>query len=118
MGLDEKASLTRAQEKIDSKLLRAIKRKRGERDGLPAEPLSFDTDAKGRVLLDITARVSPRLLSKIKRLGGEVISSSERYHTIRARLALNKLEALAADAAVRFVAPAAEPMTDGGAVTN
>jgi hypothetical protein len=78
----------------------------------------LDSDAKGRVLLDITARVSAQLISKIKRLGGEVVSSSERYHAIRLRLALAKVEALAAADAVVFVAPAAEPMTDGGAVSN
>jgi hypothetical protein len=116
--LDEKESRTTAQRKLDSQLLYALKQKRGENRGVPAMRVDIKPDEKGRVLVDITARVSARLISKIKKLGGEVVSSSERYHTIRARLTLEKLEALAAADDVRFIAPAAQPMNDGGAVTN
>ena len=46
-----------------------------------------------------------------KKLGGEVCGAvDESYHTIRARLALEKLEALAAFKDVSFIAPAAQAM--------
>jgi hypothetical protein len=102
-----------AQQKIDSQLLYALKQKRGEKRGVPTEPIKLNRDAKGRVLVDITARTSPRLLSKIRKLGGVVVSQSETYHTVRARLSLEKLEALAGLEEVRFIMPAAEAMNSG-----
>lgn len=115
---DEKESRTPAQRKLDSKLVYALRQRRGETRGVPAERIDLKPDARGRVLVDITAKVSKRLLSKIKRLGGEVVSTSERYHTTRAWLALEKLEALAGMAEVKFIAQPAGATTHGGAVTN
>jgi hypothetical protein len=116
--LEEKESRTPAQKKIDSQLLYALKQKRGDRRGVPPTPIELKLDEKGRVLVDINARVSPQLLSKIRRLGGVVVSKFEAYHAVRARIALEKLEALASRADVIFIRPAAEAMTDGGAMTN
>jgi len=107
--LDDKASRTAAQKKIDSQLLYALKQKRGETRGVPTEPIKLDLDQKERALVDITANVSPYVESRIRKLGGAIVSSDERYHTIRARLALEKLEALAALKDVSFIAPAAMP---------
>ena len=115
---DEKESRTPAQKKLDSQLIYALKQKRGETRGVPTQRIDLKPDAKGRVLVDITARVSARLLKKIRKLGGEVVSTSDRYHTTRAWLALEKLEVLAAAADVRFIAPAAQAMTNSGAMTN
>ena len=106
---DDKASRTAAQKKIDSQLLYALKQKRGETMGVPTDPIEIELDQKGRALVDITANVSPRVESRIRKLGGAVLSSDERYHTLRARLALEKLEALAALKDVSFIAPAAMP---------
>jgi RNase H-fold protein (predicted Holliday junction resolvase) len=107
---NEKASRTAAQKKIDSQLLYALKQKRGETDGVPTEPIHLDLDQKERALLDISANVTPQVESQIKKLGGSIVSSDERFHTMRARLALEKLEALAALKDVRFIAPAAMPV--------
>lgn len=115
---DEKRSRTPAQKKIDSQLLYAIKQKRGELNGLPTMRTAIKVDAQGRTVVDITSAVPTRLVSKIKRLGGEVISVSEKYHTVRAVLALDKLEALASSKEVRFISAPAQAMTHGGAVTN
>ena len=106
---DDKASRAAAQKKIDSQLLYALKQKRGETKGVPTDPIELDIDQKGRTLVDISAEVSPEVGAKIRKLGGAIVSSDERYHTIRARLALEKMEALAALKAVRFIAPAAVP---------
>jgi hypothetical protein len=116
--LDEKETRTPAQKKIDSQLLYALKQKRGDLRGVPSAPIDLKLDEKGRALVDINARVSPQLLSKIRRLGGVVVSKFETYHTIRARIALDRLEALAGRPDVVFIRPAAEAVTDGGAMTN
>ena len=109
---DEKESRTAAQKKIDSQLLYALKQKRGETRGVPTERIDIELDRKGRALVDITARVSPQVTSQIRKLGGIVISEDQRYHTIRARLALEKLEALATLKDVSFIAPAAQAMNN------
>lgn len=109
---DDKRSRTKAQRKIDSQLLYALKQKRGETRGVPREPIKLDLDAQGRVLVDISAKVSTRLTSRIHKLGGTVISQFEAYHTVRARLALEKLEALASMDDVRFIMPAAQATTN------
>lgn len=109
---DEKASRTPAQKKINSQLLYAIKQKRGETRGIPTERIKLEVDQKGRVLVDISARVSPQVTSRIRKLGGIVIAEDERYHTIRARLALEKLEALATLKDVSFIGPAAQAMNN------
>lgn len=111
---DEKASRTTAQKKINSQLLYALKQKRGETRGVPTERINLEVDQKGRVLVDITARVLLPVTSRIRKLGGIVISEDQRYHTIRASLALEKLEALATLKDVSFIAPAAQPMTNRG----
>jgi hypothetical protein len=108
-GQNEKASRTAAQQKIDSQLLYALKQKRGETEGVPQEPIQLDLDSKERALVDITADVTPQVTSQIRKLGGAIVSSDERYHTVRARLALEKLEKLAALKDVRSIAPAAMP---------
>jgi len=110
LAQDEKASRSAAQKKIDSQLLYALKQKRGETEGVPTEPIRLELDQKGRVLVDITANVTPQVGSLVRKLGGSIISSDERMHTMRARLALEKLEALAALKDVRFIAPAAMPV--------
>jgi hypothetical protein len=109
---DEKESRTPAQRKIDSQLLYALYERRGEsgRRGTPRSDV--EVDGRGRVLVDIRARVSKGLLARVRRLGGEVVSSSESYNSIMSRFPLKRLEALAARADVRFIAPAARATTN------
>ena len=111
--LDEKESRTPAQKKIDSQLLYALKQKHGKTKGVPSERIKLELDQKGRALVDITAIVTPQVLARIRKLGGEVTSEDARYHTIRASLALEKMEALAKLKDVRFIAPAAQAMNSG-----
>jgi hypothetical protein len=110
--LDEKSSRTAAQKKIGSQLLYALKQKRGETRGVPTERINIELDQEARALVDITARISPQLSSQIRKLGGVVISEEPQYHTIRARLALEKLEALAGRKDVTFIGPAAQSMNN------
>lgn len=70
---------------------------RGEAEskGIPTEPIQLEKDDKGRVLVDIRAPVSRKTLAQVKKFGGTVVSSSDRYHSIIAYLPPGKLEALA-----------------------
>ena len=110
----EKGMRTAAQKKIDSQLLYAIYRQRGEAEakGIPTlEPL-IKYDEKKRAIVSIRARVTKTLLAKIKSLGGKVFSSSERYRDIQAHLPLDKLEELASLKDVYAIMPAEEAITN------
>ena len=110
----EKNQRTLEQQKIDSQLLYAIYQMRGEAEskGVPTEPIQLEKDVKGRVLVDIRAPVTKKVLAQVKKFGGTVISSSDRYHSIIAYLPLGKLEALAHSREVKFIAPKAQSMTN------
>jgi hypothetical protein len=110
----EKAARTPAQRKIDSQLLYAIYRERGEGEtkGVPEGDLRVTFDRKRRALVSIRARVTKDLLAIVKTLGGEVVSSSERDNDIRAWLPLGKLEELAASKTVSAIMPAEEATTN------
>lgn len=112
--IQEKRTRTAAQKKIDSQLLYAIYRQRGEAEakGIPAGELGVKYDEKGRAIISIRARVTKTLLAKIKSLGGKVISSFECYYDIQAHLPLEKLEELASLKDVRAIMPAAEATTN------
>ena len=114
----EKRSRTPAQKKIDTQLLYALKQKRGETRGVPTAPVDIKLDAEGRTLVDITARVTPRLISRLGKAGAEVVSQSAKYHTVRARVVLDRLEARAEIEEVRYISPGAQAMTHGGARKN
>lgn len=109
---DEKESRTHAQRKLDSQLLYALYERRGERARRGTPKSDVEVDARGRVFVDIRARVSKRLLARVRRLGGEVVSSSEPYNSILARFPLERLETLAAREDVRFVGPAPRATTN------
>ena len=110
----EKNQRTLEQQKIDSQLLYAIYQMRGEAEskGVPTEPIQLEKDVKGRVLVDIRAPVTKKVLAQVKKFGGTVVSSSDRYHSIIAYLPLGKLEALAHSREVKFIAPKAQSMTN------
>jgi hypothetical protein len=110
----EKDQRTAEQQKIDSQLLYAIYQMRGEAQskGVPTEPVQLERDAKGRVLVDIRVPVTKKILALLKKLGGTVVSSSDRYHSIIAYLPLGKLEQLAHSKEVKFIAPKAQSMTN------
>jgi hypothetical protein len=73
----EKRERTPAQQKIDTQLLYAIYRERGEAEakGVPAGELPVKYDNKGRAIVSIRARVTKALLAKIEKLGGKIVSA-------------------------------------------
>ena len=111
--VSEKAARTPAQQKINSQLLYEIYRRRGDaaRKGLPSEPTGVRVDADGRALVDIRTDETPALRRLIARAGGTVVSTSSRDRSVIARVPVLTLETLAADPAVRFIEPAAQPTT-------
>ena len=110
----EKAARTDAQKKLDSQIVLALKKQRGEPPFDKPTTLQPDLTIQpdGRVLVDLQATVSPALLEQIRTGGGEVINSFEAARSVRARIALSQMEAIAARPDVVFVSPAA------GATTN
>src|SRR6185369_1622055 len=116
------AKLTRsaAQHKLDSNLIDADKMRRGEplAEGITRVELDLDRDETGRVLVDIDATVSAKLLNGIEAAGGKVVNHFARDRAIRAWMPLAKIEALAARDDVRFVHPAVKALTNVGRVTS
>lgn len=109
--LDEKATRTPAQQKLDSQLLYALKMRRGEEvaPGIRQLSVRVETDPKARTVVDITAIVGGTLLEDIEALGAEIISVHALYHSVRANVPLDRLEELAAQPQVRFIQPKQEP---------
>ena len=102
--MDRKRRRSPAQRKISSRLLDATA------TGL--DEAALDTDADGRVLVDITSDVVPDVLDRIEALGGTVIDTVARYRAIRARLPPEAMEALAGEGAVRRIEPADVPISN------
>ncbi|MEJ7829085.1 MAG: hypothetical protein WKF91_12830, partial [Segetibacter sp.] len=107
----EKASRTFVERKIDSRLLQAVREKRGRKmaEGVVIESPKLLTDDKGNIEVDIRADVSDRLLSEIKTMGGRIIFSSMQFHSIRVEVNVATAEKIAGLSAVKFVQPAAIP---------
>jgi hypothetical protein len=107
----EKAARTPAQRKIGSQLLYAAKQHRGEQvaPGVPSLQVSVQTDRTERVLVDISATITPDLLNTIVALGGTVVNNFPQYNAARAWLPLDQLETLAGLSEVTAVHLAAEP---------
>jgi len=112
--LEEKDSRTPAQQKIDSQLLYAVKLRRGDALSAMVPNLTVDVEAddNGTVTVDITANVSGKLLSRIKDLGADILSSEPDYHTLRAKVSLDRLEEIAGLPGVRFIQPKQGYMTN------
>lgn len=110
----EKSSRTPVQQKIDSQLIYAEKMRRGLpiAEGVPAQRIDLDKDEKGRVVVDIDARVSDDLLLSIQTLGGNVVNSFPQFHSVRACLPMENIEKLATRPEVKFVQSAVRAMNN------
>lgn len=115
----EKAARTGALLKMDSRLIYGLNRSRNQAvAGAPQLRTGVQTMADGRVLVDITATVTPALLDFISSLGGQVVGSFPQFRAIRAQVPLNQIESLAARAEVAVIKPAVKAMTNAGLVTS
>lgn len=101
--------------KLDAQILLALKKSRGEPPFDRATSLEPDIPIQhaGRILVDIEASVSGKLLNQIALIGGQVINGSTTATNLRAMVPLSKLESLAGRADVRSISPARPTITSG-----
>jgi len=111
--IEEKESRTPAQQKIDSQLLYAMKMRQGQMIARGIEKLNTEvaTDDDGRTVVDISARVTGRLLRRLRANGAYVMYSDARYNAIQALAPLDRLESIASLEGVTFVQPKQQYMT-------
>lgn len=116
----EKSRRTPVQNKMDSQLLFALRKDRGQPivTGIRELSIDLDVDDAQRVLVDITATVSEPLLALIRGQGGRVVNAFAEYSAIRAWLPLSGTEQLAARSDVSFVQPAVRATVNAGSVSS
>jgi hypothetical protein len=104
--------------KLDTRLRAAIGAPDTKRSDAPTRTGGLDIDRDGKVLVDIQASVTEDMRAAITRLDGIVVSAFPAYNSIRARVPLSNLKALAARADVKFIRTAEQaitnPATSGG----
>jgi uncharacterized repeat protein (TIGR01451 family) len=106
---DEKASFTPAQQKMDSQLIFALKKSRGQtiaNGAVPQLRIGAAADTNGMIQVDINANVTSNLLQQIQNLGGTVISSFPQFSALRVSIPLTNAENIAAAADLKFIRPA------------
>jgi hypothetical protein len=109
----EKMSRTPAQKKIASRLLYAVRMSRGEPVAAGVSRLRIDLpDVTSRgAVLDLRADVSDSLLARLRALGAELIEVSSAYRSVRIRVSLRQVEAIASMPDVSYVMPKQESFT-------
>jgi Subtilase family len=109
----EKESRSQTERKIDSQLIYELRMDRGQAiaNGIRFLETDVHVTDTGRAELDITANVSDVLLDQLRSNGVEIVSSVPEENSIRARVPLDNLEAIAALPDVRFIQPKQDAMT-------
>jgi hypothetical protein len=97
-----------AKAKLDSQLLLALRKARGEPPFDKATTLDPEIPVKDgdRVLVDIEGSVSKTLIDQITLMGGVLPRSSQSITVLRAMIPLSKLETLALRDDVKAISPA------------
>src|SRR5213594_147869 len=118
--LSEKETRTPMEKKMDSQLIYELKMDRGQAIASGIRVLDTDiplTDS-GKAELDINAIVSENLLDQLKANGAEIVNIVPDQNSVRAKVPLDNLEAIAALSEVMFIQPkqdalnrSAEPST-------
>ncbi len=116
--LDEKASRTPAQKKMDSQLWYAIKMSRGLAitNEVPTLQIDVNKDANGRVPVEITAQITDALVSAISNVGGQITLKSFTYNRIEALIPLQNLEQISSLQEVKFISPQYKPLHEGSPI--
>ena len=106
----EKAARTPEQRKIDSQLLYAAKMDRGEKlsDSVATLQVKTETDNDKKTIVDITIQLGGQALENLEANGAEILDVVANYNHVRARVALDQLEQMAALPEVRFIQPQEE----------
>ena len=105
--MQEKQARTPAQQKISSRFLIDLAKRRGTltRHALPDLRTRADVERDGSVFVNITADVDDVLMSRIEALGGSVVKALPQYRALRARMPLDRLGALAELDQVQWIRP-------------
>ncbi len=109
--INEKASRTPAQQKLDSRFVYMLRKQRND-EALRSVNLPLNEikkNANGRFDVDITADVTPDLIRAIQATGTEITFQSAKFHSITASLGMDDLERIAGRADVKFIEPHGEP---------
>jgi subtilisin-like proprotein convertase family protein len=127
--LDEKAARTPTESKIATPLLNAMKQRRGQQTSAVTASLRSTLMVQktmgrnGDVMVDIRGAIDKPLIEAINKIGGHVVYATPTANVLRARVPLDRLDALAGFADVQFIRPAVlartltqlRPGYDGGA---
>ena len=118
--VDEKASRTPAQQKLDSRFVYMLRKQRNDEAlrsiNLPLNEIK--KNANGRFDVDITADVNPDLIRAIQATGTEITFQSAKFHSITASLRMEDLEQFAGRADVKFIEPHSEAQHAGDHFTG
>lgn len=111
--MEEKASRTPAEQKVDSNLLYAVNEAETgvAVDGAPQLQSTVEAPG-GTVVVDITGDVTGGLLRTISAVGGRVVAKVPAFDAVRAELPITAVDQLAAQGDVREVRPADEATTN------
>lgn len=109
---EEKASRSPALKKLSTSLVYEVRelRRDAQMVGVPRLPAALEMRSGNLVQVDITAEVTPDLLSAIREAGGDVESSFPQYAAIRAWVPVDALETLAERVEVKRILEAIPPM--------
>jgi subtilisin family serine protease len=112
--MDEKASRTERENRIDSQLLFRYKQSRQLlRDNLRSMSVATTQAADGREVVDVTATGAMSLVSDVQSLGADVLFADDRM--LRLQTPIDLIEEIAALPGVLFVQPALYPRTQSAA---
>src|SRR5262245_53579635 len=95
--MNEKASRTGAQQKMDSQLIYELKMQRGEMIAEGVQTLVTDLPRdEGKMVLDLKVNeVSGALLKQLEAYGADIVTPVPEHNTIRIKVLLDKVEAIA-----------------------
>lgn len=111
--VQEKMTRTAGRKKMDSQLIYGIKMERGEQlaPGLDTLEVNIPRNEEGQPIIDITAKVTRRLLAKLEEAGAKVLVSMPRYRTLRVEMSLDAVDTIADLPEVIHLQPKQEAMT-------
>lgn len=103
----EKASRTRAQQKIDSNILYTVRMLAGQQaaPGVDSLYTGVELDANNNLVVDMVAHVTDELLYQLKAAGAQVLYKNAALRSVRAIISAQKIEGIAGSPDVIFISP-------------
>jgi subtilase family protein len=115
----EKETRTPTEKKMDSQLIYELKMDRGETiaNGIRALDTDVQVTDTGKAELDINGVISDNLLEQLKANGAEIVNVVPEQNSIRAKVPLDSLEAIAGLSDVTFIQPKQDAMNRSAGVS-